>query len=512
MQKLHACLAVIATAFAFFLLLSVWQSPRPQVETLEDVVEVPPPLASPVRTEPSTHLHSQRTDQHGRAHLPASFRQSTSPWVAAPGPSASPRPSPYVTRSMRIAQARNFTWTEAGYKKRILMSLRPRPQTWEARQNTSGIAMVPFLPHLEEEPERLWRRYIQEPGLRMLIGMVERMAKDTLPGSGCVSRGEYNASMPWTALCAAQWSAGPALRRRFSFREFLAAPDEAAGVLVRDREYNHEHFRNEAFPALENRGYKSMADGQCDPGIQHFIKYIRHYDRNCKWHLPGLANRSIVYLFFDCLETFQRQLQLLSVHIFIIAGMHDHPVYPLWLLNSPWVLRLFTDNVERDVKHPKIVPLPLALMYNTSCGLSAARARARAVTPSKMLYSRFDLGGWDMQTRMGGRWNRRRPLMSVMRKQGFPNMTARAVVDRISKEEFRETILQSKFVLCPPGEGLDSYRIWETFHLGRVPLRDARVTGSAGSGSGQGGRRVDTKAARGAAGPVPGRPLGIGRL
>ena len=31
-------------------------------------------------------------------------------------------------------------------------------------------------------------------------------------------------------------------------------------------------------------------------------------------------------------------------------------------------------------------------------------------------------------------------------------------------------VLSSKFVLCPPGLGADSYRIWEVLYLGAIPV------------------------------------------
>lgn len=40
----------------------------------------------------------------------------------------------------------------------------------------------------------------------------------------------------------------------------------------------------------------------------------------------------------------------------------------------------------------------------------------------------------------------------------------------LSHEEYVNTLLQSKFVLCPTGNGLDSYRILEALYLGAIPI------------------------------------------
>jgi len=35
---------------------------------------------------------------------------------------------------------------------------------------------------------------------------------------------------------------------------------------------------------------------------------------------------------------------------------------------------------------------------------------------------------------------------------------------------FLENIYNSKFVLCPRGNGLDTHRLWETLYLGSIPI------------------------------------------
>jgi hypothetical protein len=42
--------------------------------------------------------------------------------------------------------------------------------------------------------------------------------------------------------------------------------------------------------------------------------------------------------------------------------------------------------------------------------------------------------------------------------------------ERISQDEYYKQIAQSKFVLCPMGVGMDTYRVYETAYLGSTPI------------------------------------------
>lgn len=54
----------------------------------------------------------------------------------------------------------------------------------------------------------------------------------------------------------------------------------------------------------------------------------------------------------------------------------------------------------------------------------------------------------------------------------FLNSTIPAKIVRKPKayEEYLEDIASFRYVLCPPGNGYDSYRIWETLYSGNVPV------------------------------------------
>ena len=40
------------------------------------------------------------------------------------------------------------------------------------------------------------------------------------------------------------------------------------------------------------------------------------------------------------------------------------------------------------------------------------------------------------------------------------------------KEEFYELVASHDYVLCPAGNGIDTYRLWETLYLGSTPIID----------------------------------------
>lgn len=44
--------------------------------------------------------------------------------------------------------------------------------------------------------------------------------------------------------------------------------------------------------------------------------------------------------------------------------------------------------------------------------------------------------------------------------------------DKVPVDEFYDLISEHSFVFCPYGNGLDTYRLWETLYLGSVPILD----------------------------------------
>lgn len=60
------------------------------------------------------------------------------------------------------------------------------------------------------------------------------------------------------------------------------------------------------------------------------------------------------------------------------------------------------------------------------------------------------------------------------RQQAYDLLTKNPLADKIegfpNAKRYLKTIIEYKFIACPPGNGIDSHRLWEALYLGLVPI------------------------------------------
>lgn len=60
----------------------------------------------------------------------------------------------------------------------------------------------------------------------------------------------------------------------------------------------------------------------------------------------------------------------------------------------------------------------------------------------------------------------RRAVVDVFHSKSWARMALKGAHD----EDFVELLGQSEFVVCPPGNGLDTHRLWEALACGTIPV------------------------------------------
>lgn len=125
-------------------------------------------------------------------------------------------------------------------------------------------------------------------------------------------------------------------------------------------------------------------------------------------------------------------------------------------LNNPHVAGVITTS-HQFFEHPKLIPIPIGIaesgndldelfkrMYNTS------------VSRKKLLMINFS----DFQ-------HRKQISEHVLSRFGGHDVNNTYGED---KTKYFDELRASKFVLCPPGLGVDTYRMWEASYLGTIPV------------------------------------------
>ena len=62
---------------------------------------------------------------------------------------------------------------------------------------------------------------------------------------------------------------------------------------------------------------------------------------------------------------------------------------------------------------------------------------------------------------------KRKPIIEIMKSKGYDTIVGEKP---LSQEEYWRQLASSKFVISPPGNGVDCHRIWESIYLGTIPI------------------------------------------
>jgi len=130
-------------------------------------------------------------------------------------------------------------------------------------------------------------------------------------------------------------------------------------------------------------------------------------------------------------------------------------------LESEKILAWFTQN--QDATHPKLFPVPIGFA-NTRWGHGNVSILKKALClyrkpfqqRKKFIYINFSV--WTNQ-------NARSKALQWAQRFFLVNDTR-----QISHEAYLQEIGDSKFVLSPPGNGIDCHRTWEALLMGAVPI------------------------------------------
>jgi hypothetical protein len=198
---------------------------------------------------------------------------------------------------------------------------------------------------------------------------------------------------------------------------------------------------------------------------------------------------STIYLHFDTVEQFINNLMdKMENHFIIVSGNSDHTTpddFPSSsrLLDNPKCLAWFSQNTIGD--HPKLHHLPIGLDYHTlsfnrglhewcstktpitpkiqELSLTAIRKMLKPLeqTNSKVAITNFHLaiGGPIRRTEI------RVPVYNTLKDK-----KCMVWLPKQTREEFWNILNDYAFIVCPPGNGIDTHRTWEVLCLGRIPI------------------------------------------
>eukprot|EP00667_Euglena_gracilis_P008484 EG_transcript_8593 len=351
---------------------------------------------------------------------------------------------------------------------------------------------LPPLPPLESLPridhqydsQKLYGILKKEKGLRKLIRMWEALTvEDTsecLTHQEALERGRQKSTKPW---CIKPETLQDDYIHHFeSFQSFSRPQPIPEPRIPPQMQTRLGNMIWPGYPYVDGRAFKEVAD--CAHETNNYLFSMGTSLRRSKCYGNQILNRSLVYWYLDAVDLAKLKTRLFEEHFvadhvkfFLLVHNLDTPKFPSWLLDHPQILKIFSVNVNSTTYHPKVVPLPLGLHWRKANETTEARlAASKAPPPTNELFVKFKIPKHQNGTARGVvRMLRRAEVVKSLQDNGFLGMTAEEIQARIPLEEFQERIMASQFVPSPGGNGLDTYRTWQTLYLGRVPIVDTAM-------------------------------------
>lgn len=185
------------------------------------------------------------------------------------------------------------------------------------------------------------------------------------------------------------------------------------------------------------------------------------YDVFCRDNLIGLKDGDLVFCKIDNLPKLDYLLSQIDKEIYLITHDSDYEI-------TEEVFNTYSKNIKNwwgvniNYRHPRLSSIPLGL---------GSPWVPEGVTPDTLMNMRLPP-------------QRKNLLYINHRTQTFPQerqepydifstkewATVKTPCPKGDTDKYVEEVRSHKFVLCPRGNGIDTYRFWESLYLGSIPI------------------------------------------
>jgi hypothetical protein len=181
--------------------------------------------------------------------------------------------------------------------------------------------------------------------------------------------------------------------------------------------------------------------------------------------LEGVLENQLFCKIDHVLDFFEK-LRLTRKRIVLVTGEGDLPCDEFRQKYLPSnVVRWFATNVTHP--HPRVTALPLGLGSSsdpvTLSGDQIVKGRKQLLPREKWLYVNFR-----PQTNPSVRQPVYDHFARLSESQSWVSMDKSDPPG--GNEGFLRNLLSHRFVLCPPGNGVDTHRMWESLAAGAIPV------------------------------------------
>jgi len=224
------------------------------------------------------------------------------------------------------------------------------------------------------------------------------------------------------------------------------------------KSYKHkakqQFLRSPSPPFISGDGFRAYADYIFD-------------ETNQKFHPKDIKTGDIIFVKTDMLKEFflTHHKNIANAYILIthnadndvpFSDTHE-PLDFSALLEDKKIIAWFAQNA--NLVHPKLIPIPIGVENRYCAGKKLQiinNLKNKKKNKFHWLYMNFNVGTF--------------PVERSYIYQLFLSKPFCKTANQIPANQFYQDIKNSRFILCPRGNGLDCHRTWEALYLGSFPV------------------------------------------
>ena len=190
-------------------------------------------------------------------------------------------------------------------------------------------------------------------------------------------------------------------------------------------------------------------------------------------NIENITSNSIVYIWTEELNNFFNRIDKIHLeNIILLTGDEDYSPNPngsrVWQqqICPKKIIKWHAQNAE--VQNNFMIPLPIGLCPPWAKGITNSEDLEKVIVNiqrNKLLYVNFSL--WTNP-------HQRQQILNIITKNigSSKNCTISVEfeVNKANNEEHYKNVQEHLFMLCPPGNGKDTHRMWEAIYLGAIPI------------------------------------------
>ncbi|MFA6226882.1 MAG: hypothetical protein WC631_00135 [Candidatus Paceibacterota bacterium] len=215
--------------------------------------------------------------------------------------------------------------------------------------------------------------------------------------------------------------------------------------------------RPTSYPYISGDSFRNLA--------QHI------FDESMDFDPKDVSRGDIIFVRTNFLKEFSSKINpLIDNPYILISHNEDMGVSEEMksLADDNKVIHWFAENLLFE--HKKITPIPIGIDSRIGDKKNIIINSIKKYSDEKNKITRLFYSFW-----VRTNFKKRIPILEEVKKINLADTLSEIEKETISKEDYLKKISKYKFIISPPGNGLDCHRTWETIYLKSIPIVEASI-------------------------------------